>query len=190
MPHSFDPSDGLLMSSEHECREDQEAGGLGGFGGAPDPVEVIPPVLVAGAEGQEEIRGREQQDGRESLDGERVVEFFRAECDPGQVLVDFLLSDIESRHCRCRLLRDFPKVCFGRPAVGHVDGNIRGGEQAQRNAAEESQGHGKVLNSGVTCDVVTADDSSGVFAGGGRPRAERWKFFTLTIDRHEDTTRR
>ena len=38
---------------------------------------------------------------------------------------------------------------------------------------------------GVTCDVVTADDSSGVSAGGGRARAERWKFFTLTIACHE-----
>ena len=30
-----------------------------------------------------------------------------------------------------------------------------------------------------------ADDSSGVSAGGGRARAERWKFFTLTIACHE-----
>ena len=37
----------------------------------------------------------------------------------------------------------------------------------------------------MTCDVVTADDSSGVSAGGGRARAERWKFFTLTIACHE-----
>jgi predicted transposase YbfD/YdcC len=37
----------------------------------------------------------------------------------------------------------------------------------------------------VTCDVVTADDSSCVSAGGGRARAERWKFFTLTIACHE-----
>jgi predicted transposase YbfD/YdcC len=37
----------------------------------------------------------------------------------------------------------------------------------------------------VTCDVVTADDSSAVSAGGGRARAERWKFFTLAIACHE-----
>jgi predicted transposase YbfD/YdcC len=37
----------------------------------------------------------------------------------------------------------------------------------------------------VTCDVVAAEDSSGVSAGGGRARAERWKFFTLTIACHE-----
>ncbi|HEX7162785.1 MAG TPA: ISAs1 family transposase, partial [Trebonia sp.] len=37
----------------------------------------------------------------------------------------------------------------------------------------------------MTCDVATADDSSGVPAGGGRARAERWKFFTLTIACHE-----
>ena len=37
----------------------------------------------------------------------------------------------------------------------------------------------------MTCDVVTAGDSSGVSSGGGRARAERWKFFTLAIACHE-----
>ncbi len=35
-----------------------------------------------------------------------------------------------------------------------------------------------------------ADDPSGVSGGGGRARAERWKFFTLTIACHEDSARR
>ena len=63
-------------------------------------------------------------------------------------------------------------------------GHPRLGIPASR-ASATGQGHGKVGIEAVTCGVVIADDVSGVSAGGGRARAERWKFSTLTIACHE-----
>lgn len=70
------------MGAENEGRQDREAGVLGGFGGVPALVEVLPPLLIARAEGQEQVRGREQRNDREPFDGEDVIELFRAERDP------------------------------------------------------------------------------------------------------------
>ena len=38
----------------------------------------------------------------------------------------------------------------------------------------------------MSCRFIAAGDVSGVSADGGRARAERWKFSTLTIASHED----
>lgn len=55
---------GLLAGAEHEGGEDREASALSGLGGVPDLVQVLPPVLAAGSEGQEQVRSRVQRDRR------------------------------------------------------------------------------------------------------------------------------
>jgi hypothetical protein len=48
----------LLAGAEHEGGEDRETRALGGVGGVPDLVQVLPPLFVVRAEGQQQVRGR------------------------------------------------------------------------------------------------------------------------------------
>jgi hypothetical protein len=67
------------VGAEYEGGEDCEASAVGGFGGPPDLVQVLPPVLLAGTETEEQVRGRVQRDDHEAFVGENVVKLLRAE---------------------------------------------------------------------------------------------------------------
>jgi hypothetical protein len=101
------------VGAEHEGRQDREAGVLGGFGGVPALVEVL---LIARARVRSRFAVANSGTVASPSTEKTSSSFSGPSATPCQVLVDFLLGDVESRYGLRRVAGDFPEVGLGWPA--------------------------------------------------------------------------